>query len=74
MASLELSINPLWNIVASKAEGSNAIGYRFYPNKLKGEGFYMAAFRKNEDIGTIKIAVGNKFNPLSKNFNKPNSE
>lgn len=67
MASLELSINPLWNIVASKAEGSNAIGYRFYPNKLKDEGFYMAAFRKNEDIGTIKIAVGNKFNPLSKN-------
>ncbi len=49
VASLELSINPKWNIVVSKAEGSNAFGYRFYPNKLKGEGFYMAAFRKNDD-------------------------
>ena len=65
VASLELSINPKWNIVVSKAEGSNAFGYRFYPNKLKGEGFYMAAFRKNDDNGAIKIAAGNKFKPLS---------
>lgn len=33
-----------WQIVATSAAG--AAGYRFFPDKLKGEGFYMAAFLK----------------------------
>ncbi|ULQ53101.1 methyltransferase RsmF C-terminal domain-like protein [Flavihumibacter fluvii] len=36
-----------WSIVGSKSPVHQAAGYRFYPNKVKGEGFYLAAFRKS---------------------------
>ena len=39
----ELNIRPEWNIVASNG------GYRFWPDKVKGEGFFIACFRKNID-------------------------
>jgi NOL1/NOP2/sun family putative RNA methylase len=37
-----------WNIVEVQSEKHKAYGYRFYPDKMKGEGFFIAAFRKNE--------------------------
>ncbi|HEY5969806.1 MAG TPA: Fmu (Sun) domain protein [Chitinophagaceae bacterium] len=39
----ELIISPDWNIVQSEG------GYRFWPDKVKGEGFFIACFRKNGD-------------------------
>ena len=36
----ELIINPSWNIVSSNG------GYRFWPDRVKGEGFFIACFRK----------------------------
>ena len=39
----ELIINPGWNIVPSDG------GYRFWPDKLKGEGFFIACFRKEKN-------------------------
>ncbi len=41
--SLLLHPSPDWNIVEVSEGGS---GYRFYPDKIKGEGFFLAAFRK----------------------------
>jgi NOL1/NOP2/fmu family ribosome biogenesis protein len=38
----ELIISPDWNIVQSDG------GYRFWPDKVKGEGFFIACFRKND--------------------------
>ncbi|HET6767509.1 MAG TPA: Fmu (Sun) domain protein [Chitinophagaceae bacterium] len=38
----KLIISPDWNIVQS------AGGYRFWPDKLRGEGFFIACFRKND--------------------------
>lgn len=35
-----------WGIVESKSSKTNATGYRFYPDKLKGEGFFLSCFRK----------------------------
>ncbi len=46
--SLRYQVNPEWGIVETKAV-SGAFGYRFYPDKLKGEGFFIAGFKKNED-------------------------
>ncbi|MFT4024711.1 MAG: hypothetical protein QM664_13115 [Flavihumibacter sp.] len=37
-----------WNIVES-VSAKGARGYRFYPDKLRGEGFFLAAFRKKEE-------------------------
>lgn len=36
-----------WGIVESEAANGN-FGYRFYPDKLMGEGFFIAAFQKND--------------------------
>ncbi|RYG29346.1 MAG: RNA methyltransferase, partial [Chitinophagaceae bacterium] len=41
-----LSIDPSWNIIEVEA-APGAYGYRFYPDKLDGEGFFLAAFKKS---------------------------
>lgn len=42
--SIRLHLNPAWGIVETATE--NAYGYRFYPDKLAGEGFFIAVLRK----------------------------
>jgi NOL1/NOP2/sun family putative RNA methylase len=37
-----------WNIVETQSAKHRAYGYRFYPDKVKGEGFFIAAFTKGE--------------------------
>jgi 16S rRNA C967 or C1407 C5-methylase (RsmB/RsmF family)/NOL1/NOP2/fmu family ribosome biogenesis protein len=44
MVNVQLAFEREWGIVQSD------IGYRFWPYKLKGEGFYIACFRKEGDI------------------------
>ncbi|MGZ5192172.1 MAG: methyltransferase RsmF C-terminal domain-like protein, partial [Flavisolibacter sp.] len=46
MQNEALNIDEGWKIVTTKSKKSNAEGYRFYPDKLKGEGFFLACFRK----------------------------
>jgi NOL1/NOP2/fmu family ribosome biogenesis protein len=43
----------------------NGFGYRFYPGKIKGEGFYLAAFRKKE-AGNFSGFAKQKLNLVSK--------
>ena len=57
--SLQLSIE--WNIVETTSPIHNVCGYRFYPDKLKGEGFFIAAFKKeNIATGIKEIRLKNK--------------
>lgn len=49
MDGLVLETEQSWNIVETVSDQSSARGYRFYPDKLKGEGFFMAAFRKKDN-------------------------
>ncbi|MCK7553513.1 RsmB/NOP family class I SAM-dependent RNA methyltransferase [Chitinophaga sedimenti] len=42
--NLPLPIDPAWGIVTTKT--GEAEGYRFYPDQLKGEGFFITCFRK----------------------------
>jgi len=44
--SVELNIDKSWNIETVKEK--NLIGYRFYPHRVKGEGFFLSAFRKKD--------------------------
>lgn len=44
MESIRLKISPDWGIVETIIP--DAYGYRFYPDKLKGEGFFIAVLRK----------------------------
>ena len=41
-----------WGIVESLSEEKAAYGYRFYPDKLKGEGFFCAVMQKTETKNT----------------------
>jgi 16S rRNA C967 or C1407 C5-methylase (RsmB/RsmF family)/NOL1/NOP2/fmu family ribosome biogenesis protein len=55
MENLPLSISPNWNIVATNAPKANAKGYRFYPDRVKGEGFFLACFRKTSQEKKYKL-------------------
>lgn len=46
MKNETLRLDPDWGIVSSVAAKSTATGYRFYPDRLKGEGFFLSCFRK----------------------------
>jgi 16S rRNA C967 or C1407 C5-methylase (RsmB/RsmF family)/NOL1/NOP2/fmu family ribosome biogenesis protein len=43
--SLELALSNEWNVVETVSE-KGCHGYRFWPDKVKGEGFFIACFRK----------------------------
>jgi NOL1/NOP2/sun family putative RNA methylase len=47
MEGIQLKTAEAWNIVETVT--GNGYGYRFYPDKLKGEGFFIAVFRKTGD-------------------------
>ncbi len=44
--SIRLNVNPDWGI--ETVEEKNVYGYHFYPHKVSGEGFFLAAIRKTE--------------------------
>lgn len=55
LVSLRIGIEDHWNIVETNSSQSKAYGYRFYPNLLKGEGFYLAAFQKTISSGQDRL-------------------
>jgi len=61
---LPLDYDPNWGIT----EGMP--GYHFYPHKTRGEGFYMAVIRKNEDIYVPFKIREPKRKPLPVEFEK----
>lgn len=44
---LDVNIDDEWNI--SESVTDSGLGYRFFPHKLKGEGFFICALRKPDD-------------------------
>lgn len=46
MENLELTIEDGWDIIESSSCKTASKGYRFYPDKVKGEGFFISCFRK----------------------------
>lgn len=48
LATIQYQLKKEWNIVETRSPEQTAYGYRFYPGKVKGEGFFIAAFKKTE--------------------------
>lgn len=48
--SERISLQNDWNVTETitPTSNGNAYGYRFYPHKVKGEGFFVSCLRKNE--------------------------
>ena len=67
VSGIRYHLNKEWGIIETSSPVHNAYGYRFYPDKLKGEGFFIAAFRRNDEN------AGNEAKKLlqSKTKNKP---
>ncbi|MCX6206775.1 MAG: RNA methyltransferase [Bacteroidetes bacterium] len=57
MESIPLKIEKDWGIVETHATVHGAAGYRFYPDQIKGEGFFLACFRKKTGSFSTKIKL-----------------
>lgn len=55
MKNEKLKTQKEWGIVESISSKTNSAGYRFYPDKVKGEGFFIACFRKTTDEKEAKV-------------------
>lgn len=51
--SVEIIINPDWGIVKSPLLPEGVFGYRFIPGRIRGEGLFMAVFKKEGEY-TLK--------------------
>lgn len=49
MEAVKVPVPAEWNIVETKTT-KDGIGYRFYPDRIQGEGFYLSVLRKTKHI------------------------
>jgi NOL1/NOP2/sun family putative RNA methylase len=54
--SIKLKVEDAWNIDEVQSS-TGAYGYRFWPHKVKGEGFFIAAFRKKEATDELRMKI-----------------
>ena len=45
LESVQLSVQEEWNIVETRSPGHKAYGYRFFPDKVRGEGFFITLLK-----------------------------
>lgn len=44
-------------IVVTRSPKTAAAGYRFYPDKIRGEGFFLSCFRKKSDVHPARLKL-----------------
>ncbi|MEP7375085.1 MAG: Fmu (Sun) domain protein [Chitinophagaceae bacterium] len=59
-ANCQLSTDANWGIIESGG------GYRFWPDRVKGEGFFLACFRKMEGEESSSLKTKNRAQPATK--------
>ena len=66
LESIPLRTKAEWNIIETESKQAGAKGYRFYPDKLRGEGFFIAAFKKKiiQEHNSKRIDHGKKVKQL----------
>jgi 16S rRNA C967 or C1407 C5-methylase (RsmB/RsmF family)/NOL1/NOP2/fmu family ribosome biogenesis protein len=55
--SLRLPLEASWNITETRSEKAGGYGYRFYPDKLNGEGFFLSVVQKKTGTPRFPKAV-----------------
>lgn len=60
LESLSLPLAPDWSVTETQSAKHRAFGYRCYPWKLKGEGFFMAVLQKRADAEGEAIKLTGK--------------
>jgi len=61
-----IDINNYPGIVETAASISKAPGYRFYPDQIRGEGFFIAAFKKEKEVSNTLTSFKSKDAVLEK--------
>jgi 16S rRNA C967 or C1407 C5-methylase (RsmB/RsmF family)/NOL1/NOP2/fmu family ribosome biogenesis protein len=70
--SLSIDLNPHWGI--QKVEAESLIGYRCFPHRVKGEGFFLSAIRKLHGPSQKNLSTKAKFHIPSKKISTALSE
>ena len=55
MENIPIHFQPEWGIVETTSRIHQARGYRFYPDKLKGEGFFTSVFKKRSSTQNPRL-------------------
>jgi len=55
LSAIQIPLKSEWGILETLSDQHKCFGYRFYPHKVKGEGFFIAAFRKNQATASPHI-------------------
>ncbi|WP_222164622.1 methyltransferase RsmF C-terminal domain-like protein [Edaphocola aurantiacus] len=55
MTALRVDCDAEWGVTETQSPQHKAWGYRFYPWKAKGEGFFLAVLRKNDGLVTDSL-------------------
>jgi 16S rRNA C967 or C1407 C5-methylase (RsmB/RsmF family)/NOL1/NOP2/fmu family ribosome biogenesis protein len=66
MEGIPLPVPDEWGIVETVSAGNRAFGYRFYPDRIKGEGFFIAVFRKKKTENHFRYKELQLTKPLKK--------
>jgi 16S rRNA C967 or C1407 C5-methylase (RsmB/RsmF family)/NOL1/NOP2/fmu family ribosome biogenesis protein len=53
--SVAIKLNKDWNTIESRSQKHQCYGYRFYPDKVRGEGFFISIFYKS-DVNNFSLA------------------
>ena len=65
IVNCQLSIDPLWGITETQSD-CGAYGYRCWPDKVKGEGFFLACFKKTGGEESSVFKTKNKKEVVNK--------
>ncbi len=65
LAPIQLKLDHNWGITEGQIPHGGS-GYRFWPDKVKGEGFYLSVFRKQDGEAEFGLRARNKAEPVTK--------
>lgn len=68
--SLSFDVASSWNITKTHSPKHSMAGYRFYPDKVKGEGFFIACIQKKEGPESYHQHHRNSFTKVSGSENE----
>ena len=66
MKNIAISIPSSFNIIETESDIHHAKGYRAYPNLIKGEGFFIAVFQKENSNGGYALSKEHHLLPATK--------
>ena len=69
--SIKCALKDDWGIVETESPQAKVYGYRFFPNQVKGEGFFIAGFRRKKNEENTRESSVKKFRI---NWEKANSK